>query len=117
MVEDMDGLNSMPWISLGPLANGWLAEATPIPPRNKFKYSYDLWSNGLSFEAFAIGRTYKASIRSPQLGDGMWLFNFDTQGRVVNASYTGTYWDGFENLAPGPATRLPPVALSRALPP
>lgn len=100
MVEVMDGLNSMPWISLGRLANGWIAEATPIPRRDKFKYGYDLWSNGLSFEAFAIGRTYKASIRAPDQGDGIWLFNFDTQGRVVNASYTGTYWGDFETRAP-----------------
>jgi len=103
MVEVMDGLNSMPWISLGRLANSWMAEVTPIPRRSKFKYGYDLWSNGLSFEAFAIGRTYKASIRAPGHGDGMWLLNFDTQGRVVNASYTGTHWGDFQTEPPEPS--------------
>lgn len=92
MVKVMDGLNSMPWLPLGRLANGWVAEGTQIPPRNKFKYGYDLWSNGLAFEAFGIGRTYKVSIRAPGRGDGLWLFNFDSQGRAVNASFTGTRW-------------------------
>ena len=90
MVKVMDGLNSMPWISLGTLANGWLAEGTDVPRRDKFKYGYDLWSNGLAFEAFGIGRTYKATIRGPGYGDGLWLFNFDTRGRAVNVSYTGS---------------------------
>jgi hypothetical protein len=92
MVKVMDGLNSMPWTRLGPLANGWTVEGTHIPPRDRFKYGYDLWSNGLAFEAFGIGRTYKVTIRAPEYGDGLWLFNFDTQGRAVNVSYTGTYW-------------------------
>ena len=100
MVEVMDGLNSMPWVSLGTLANGWLAEGTNVPQRDKFKYGYDLWSNGLAFEAFGIGRTYKASIRGPGYGDGLWLFNFDTQGRAVNVSYTGSSWGEFDLPAP-----------------
>ena len=100
MVKVMDGLNSMPWISLGTLANGWLAEGTDVPRRDKFKYGYDLWSNGLAFEAFGIGRTYKASIRGPGYGDGLWLFNFDTRGRAVNVSYTGSSWGEFDLPAP-----------------
>lgn len=92
MVKVMDGLNSMPWLPFGRLANGWVAEGTQIPPRNKFKYGYDLWSNGLAFEAFGIGRTYKVSLRAPGHGDGLWLFNFDSQGRAVNVSFTGTRW-------------------------
>ncbi len=100
MVEIMDGLNSMPWVSLGRLANGWLAEGTRLPARDKFKYGYDLWSNGLAFEAFGIGRTYKLSIRAPGQGDGLWLFHFDTKGRVVNASFTGSRWGGFELPVP-----------------
>ena len=95
MVKVMDGLNSMPWVSLGHLANGWRAEGTRLPQRDRFKYGYDLWSNGLAFEAFAIGRTYKVSVRAPGQADGLWLFNFDTRGRVVNASFTGSYWGDF----------------------
>ncbi len=95
-----DGLNSTPWISLGSLANGWIVEVSPIPSRDKQKYGYDLWSNGLAFEAFGIGRTYKVSVRAPGQGNGMWVLNFDTQGRLVNASYTGTQWGRFEIPAP-----------------
>jgi hypothetical protein len=102
MVKVMDGLNSMPWISLGRLTNGWIAEGTRIPARDKFKYGYDLWSNGLAFEAFGIGRTYKLSLRAPGHGDGLWLFNFDSGGRVVNASFTGSRWGGFELPVPEP---------------
>lgn len=100
MARVQDGLNSMPWLSLGALSNGWKIELAPVPPRDKRKFSYDLWSNGLAFEAFAIGRTYKASIRAPGYGDGIWLFNFDTGGRLVNASYTGHHWGPFEIPVP-----------------
>jgi hypothetical protein len=102
MVKVMDGLNSMPWLSFGRLANGWIAEGTQIPLRNKFKYGYDLWSNGLAFEAFGIGRTYKVSIRARGHGDGLWLFNFDSCGRAVNASFTGTRWGDTTILAVEP---------------
>jgi hypothetical protein len=100
MVNILDGLNSMPWVSLGRLPNGWVIELAQIPPRDKFKYSYDLWSNGLAFEAFGIARTYKATIRAAGYGDGLWLLNFDTQGRLLNASYTGARWGPFEISAP-----------------
>lgn len=100
MVKVMDGLNSMSWVPLGLSENGWRAEGTDIPQRDKFKYGYDLWSNGLAFEAFGIGRTYKVSIRSPGKSDGLWLFNFDTKGRAVNVSFTGTRWEDFELPAP-----------------
>lgn len=108
MAKILDGLNSMPWVSLGRFPNGWLIELAPAPPRDKAKYGYDLWSNGLAFEAFGIGRTYKASIRGGSYGDGMWLFNFDTEGRLVNASYTGTRWGRFEIPAPESNFRLLP---------
>lgn len=102
MVKVMDGLNSMPWLALGRLANGWIAEGTRIPQRNKFKYGYDLWSNGLAFEAFGIGRTYKVSLRAPGRADGLWLFNFDSQGRAVNASFTGRQWGDVTLPVPQP---------------
>lgn len=92
MPRPMDGLNSGPWVSLGRLADGWQIEARAIPPRDKRKYGYDLWSNGLAFEAFGIGRTYKLSIRAPGQSNGLWLLNFDTKGRMVNASFTGSRW-------------------------
>lgn len=100
MGKVMDGLNSTPWIRVAPLANDWIVEIAPIPHRDKGKYGYDLWSNGLAFEAFGIGRTYKVSVRAPGFGDGMWLLNFDTQGRMVNASYTGKKWGRFDIPAP-----------------
>ncbi|MFN8203473.1 MAG: radical SAM protein [Solirubrobacteraceae bacterium] len=92
MVKIQDGLQSMPWFSAGPLRDGWRLDIAPIPPRDKFKYTYDLWSNGLAFEAFSIGRTHKVAVRAPDCGDGIWLLNFDTRGRLVNSSYTGTRW-------------------------
>ena len=100
MAKVVDGLNSVPWIRLEPLANGWIVEIAPIPRRDKGKYGYDLWSNGLAFEAFGIGRTYKVTLRAPGQGNGMWLLNFDTEGRLVNASYTGTKWGEFDIPAP-----------------
>lgn len=100
MGKVMDGLNSIPWIRVAPLVNSWIVEIAPIPRRDKGKYGYDLWSNGLAFEAFGIGRTHKISIRAPGYGDGMWLLNFDTQGRLVNASYTGKKWGQFDIPAP-----------------
>lgn len=100
MVDIMDGLNSLPWIALDPTDNGWRIDLTTLPERDKFKYGYDLWSSGLAFQAFGIGRTYKASIRAPGYGNGVWLFNLDTRGRLVNASYTGTRWGDFDIPAP-----------------
>ena len=92
MRRPMDGLNSAPWVRLGQLRNGWHVDARSIPQRDKGKYGYDLWSNGLAFEAFGIGRTYKLSVRAPKQANGMWLLNFDSKGRMVNASFTGTQW-------------------------
>lgn len=100
MAKVMDGLNSSPWIALGKLANGWVVDVRGIPVRDKGKYGYDLWSNGLAFEAFGIGRTYKVSVRAPGQANGMWLLNVDTQGRTVNASFTGTRWGEFEIPVP-----------------
>lgn len=100
MARPMDGLNSSPWIPLGRLEDGWHIEARAIPPRDKCKYGYDLWSNGLAFEAFGIGRTYKLSIRAPGQSNGLWLLNFDTKGRMVNASFTGSRWMDTEVPAP-----------------
>lgn len=94
MHKPMDGLNSAPWVRLGRSRSKWIVDARPIAPRNKSKYGYDLWSNGLAFEAFAIGRTHKLSVRAPGHSNGMWLLDFDTQGRMVNASFTGTNWMG-----------------------
>jgi len=91
-MEIMDGLNSMKWYSIGALPNGVKIELADIPPRDKFKYGYDLWTQGLSVDAYTIGRTYKASLRSANLGDGIWLMNFDSKGRLINLSYTGTVW-------------------------
>ncbi|MBE0546078.1 MAG: radical SAM protein [Rubrivivax sp.] len=100
MSKVMDGLNSSQWIPLGPFANGWVVEVGRIPARDKGKYGYDLWSNGLAFEAFGIGRTYKVSVRAPGRANGMWLLNFDTQGRMVNASFTGSRWGEYQIPAP-----------------
>lgn len=91
-MEIMDGANSMPWYPLGE-HQGIKIEISDIAPRDKFKYSYDLWSNGLSADAFTISRTYKVTVRSRTMGDGLWTFNLDSKGRVVNISYTGTYWN------------------------
>jgi hypothetical protein len=92
MVTVQDGLNSMPWVSLASLPAGYHVEVALPPPRDAHKYGYDLWSNGLAFEAFGIGRTYKVTLRIDGVGDGLWLFNFDTSGRLINVSYTGTRW-------------------------
>ncbi len=54
----------------------------------------------MAFEAFGIGRTCKVSIRAPDHGNGLWLFHFDTKGRVVNASFTGSRWGRFELPVP-----------------
>lgn len=96
----MDGLNSMPWARFEGLPDGWKIEVADIPQRDKFKYTYDLWSAGAAFEAFEIGRTYKVTLRKAGTGDGLWLLNFDTQGRIVNSSYTGKRWKNFEISAP-----------------
>lgn len=96
----MDGLNSMPWVRFDGLPDGWKIEVADIPPRDKFKYTYDLWSAGAAFEAYEIGRTYKVTLRKVGVGDGLWLLNFDSQGRIVNSSYTGKRWKNFEISAP-----------------
>ncbi len=94
MAEIMDGANSMPWYKLGEHAKKLKIEISDIAPRDKFKYSYDLWSNGLSTDAFTIGRTYKVTARSSVCGDGLWTYNLDSKGRTLNISYTGTIWNG-----------------------
>ncbi len=95
-MEIFDGLNSMDWLSFGELPGGFKTEMTDIPPRDKFKYSYDLWSQGLAVNAYTIGRTYKLSMRNRALGQGLWLIHFDSRGRAVNISFTGTQWRGSE---------------------
>ena len=44
------------------------------------------------------------------LGDGLWLYNVDSRGRVVNASFTGSRWGDLELPVPEPpmAFRLLP---------
>ncbi len=93
MNYQMDGLNSMPWHALALDDTDVKIEFTDIPPRNKFKYKYDLWTNGLSRDAFGIGRTYRASMRSRSRGNGIWMFNFDSTGRLINSSFSGKEWE------------------------
>lgn len=92
----MDGANSMRWNTIKGIKEDIKIEITDIPPRDKFKYSYDLWTNGLSMDAFGIGRTYKATIRSVSRGKGLWLLNFDSIGRLINSSFSGTEWEGIK---------------------
>lgn len=96
MADIMDGANSMPWYKMGEHPEGIKIEVSDIAPRDPFKYTYDLWSNGLSTDAFTISRTYKITMRSSVLGDGLWTYNLDTKGRAVNISYTGKHWRGRE---------------------
>lgn len=95
-MERMDGINSMPWYSMGQHHDGIKIEVSDIAPRDAFKYTYDLWSNGLSADAFTISRIYKVTMRSKELGDGLWTHSLDSKARVVNISYTGKRWDGTE---------------------
>lgn len=93
MNYQMDGPNSMPWNSLNKIGEDIKIELTNIPPRDKLKYCYDLWTNGLSHDAFGIGRTYRVSLRSRSRGPGLWLMNLDSTGRMINCSFSGEEWE------------------------
>ncbi len=88
----------MDWLSVEKdWIDNWSVDLSPMVPRqNKGELNewqgYDLWS-AISFN---IGRTHKAIVRdNPRLGfrqPGMFVFDFDTKGRLVNAAYTGSQW-------------------------
>lgn len=76
--------------------DNWSVDLSPISPRQRKgelnKWGFDLWQA----HAFNIGRTHKVIVRdNPSIGfrqPGMFIFDFDTKGRLVNAAYTGRHW-------------------------
>ena len=79
---------------------GWSIDLLPIEPRTpKTKLNewsgFDLWHP----HGFRFGRVYTILVKDipPKNGfspPGFFLFDFDSQGRMVNASYTKDNWKG-----------------------
>ncbi len=89
----------MDWLSVKKdWIDNWSVDLSPIAPRQTngelYKSGYDLWQA----HAFPnnLGRTHKVIVRdNPRIGfrqPGMFIFDFDTKGRLVNAVYTGSQW-------------------------